>query len=64
VSKIRITWTKSGIGYPQDQRRTLKALGLRRLNQVVEKDNSMTIRGMIAKVAHLVKTEVTNDGTK
>ena len=64
MSKIRITWIKSGIGYPRDQRQTLRALGLRRLNQVVEKTDSMSIRGMLTKVGHLLKTEVVSDGTK
>jgi len=64
VSKIRITWIKSGIGYPRDQRQTLRALGLHRLNQVVEKTDSMSIRGMLTKVGHLLKTEVVSDGTK
>jgi len=64
VSKIRITWIKSGIGYPLDQRQTLKALGLHRLNQMVEKSDSASIRGMITKVGHLIKTEVISDGTK
>ena len=64
MSKIRITWIKSGIGYPRDQRQTLRALGLHRLNQVVEKTDSMSIRGMLTKVGHLLKTEVVSDGTK
>ena len=64
MAKIRITWIKSGIGYPLDQRQTLKALGLHRLNQMVEKSDSASIRGMITKVSHLIKTEVISDGTK
>ncbi len=62
MAKLRITWTKSGIGYPRDQRRTLKALGLRRLNQVVEQEDSASIKGMLAKVSHLVKSEVVSNG--
>lgn len=57
MTKINITWVKSGIGYSQDQKRTLKALGFRRLNQVVTQDDSASIRGMINKVRHLVKVE-------
>lgn len=63
MSKIRITWIKSDIGYPRDQRDTLRALGLRRLNQAVDKADSPSIRGMIVKIGHLIKTEVINDGT-
>ncbi|MFC2012452.1 50S ribosomal protein L30 [Chloroflexota bacterium] len=55
--KINIIWVKSGIGYSQDQKRTLKALGFRRLNQVVTHDDSSSIRGMVNKVRHLVKVE-------
>jgi large subunit ribosomal protein L30 len=62
VAKLRITWIKSGIGYPSDQRRTLKALGFHRLNQVVEHEDSASIRGMLIKVNHLVKSEVVSNG--
>jgi large subunit ribosomal protein L30 len=57
MPKVSITWVKSSIGYSQDQKRTVRALGLRHLNQKVVKENSPTIRGMIAKVKHLVKVE-------
>ena len=57
MTKINITWVKSGIGYSRDQRRTLKALGFRRLNQSVTHDDSSSIRGMVNKVRHLVKVE-------
>ena len=57
MTKLHITWVKSGIGYPGDQKRTLKALGLHRLNQRVTHDDSASIRGMVNKVRHLVKTE-------
>jgi large subunit ribosomal protein L30 len=57
VAKLEITWVKSDIGYPKDQRDTIKALGLRRLNQSVEKENTPVIRGMINKVKHLVTVE-------
>lgn len=58
MTKIRITWVKSGIGYSKDQKRTLQALGFRRLNQSVTQDDSAAIRGMINKVRHLVKVGV------
>ena len=57
MAKLRIIWVKSGIGYEEDQKRTLKALGFHRLNQSVIHDDSMAIRGMINKVRHLVKVE-------
>jgi len=55
MAKLRITWVKSDIGYNDDQRRTLKALGFHRLNQSVTHNDSASIRGMIKKVRHLVK---------
>ena len=57
MAKLRVTWVKSGIGYGKDQKRTLKALGFRRLNQSVIHDDSSPIRGMINKVRHLVMVE-------
>ena len=61
MAKLHITWVKSGIGYAEDQRRTIKALGLHRLNQSVTHDDSASMRGMINKVRHLVKVEATNE---
>ena len=57
MSRLRVTWVKSAIGYPEDQKRTVKALGFRRLNQTVEHDDTRTIRGMVHKVRHLVRVE-------
>ncbi len=57
MTELRITWVKSGIGYSEDQKRTLKALGFHRLNQSVTQNDSASIRGMIKKVRHLVKVE-------
>jgi large subunit ribosomal protein L30 len=57
MSKLRITWIKSGIGYEERQRRTLKTLGFHRLNQSVVREDSNSLRGMINKVRHLVKVE-------
>ncbi len=57
MAKLYITWVKSAIGYAKDQRMTLRALGLRRLHQSVKHDDSPSIRGMIAKVKHLVEVE-------
>jgi large subunit ribosomal protein L30 len=57
MSKLRITWIKSGIGYEERQRRTLKTLGFHRLNQSLVREDSNSLRGMINKVRHLVKVE-------
>ena len=57
MSKLRITWIKSGIGYAESQRKTLKTLGFHRLNQSVVREDSNSLRGMINKVRHLVKVE-------
>ena len=57
MTDLRITMVKSGIGYADDQKKTLKALGLRRMNSSVVKKDSPTVRGMILKVRHLVNVE-------
>ena len=56
-SKLKITWVKSAIGFPRDQKDTIRALGLRRLNASVIKEDNPSIRGMIYKVRHLGKVE-------
>jgi large subunit ribosomal protein L30 len=58
--KIRIQQVKSAGGHPKDQGRTVRALGIRRLNQIVEHTDTPQIRGMIFKVRHLVKVEETS----
>lgn len=55
--RIRVTLVKSPIGYSERQKRTVQALGLRRMHQTVEHADSAVVRGMIAKVSHLVKVE-------
>lgn len=57
MAKIRITQVKSKIGRLQNQKRTLEALGLRKMNQVVEHDATPTILGMVNKVKHLISVE-------
>ena len=64
MAKLRITWVKSDIGYVREQRRTLRALGFHRLNETIEHEDSPSIRGMIAKVSHLVRAEVIGDGAR
>jgi large subunit ribosomal protein L30 len=55
--KLRIQQVKSASGHPSDQKRTVLALGIRRLQQVVEHNDTPQIRGMVFKVRHLVKVE-------
>lgn len=57
MDKLRVTYAKSAIGYNKKQKATIRALGLRRLYQTVEHEDSPVIRGMIAKVSHLVTVE-------
>ena len=57
MAKIRVTWIKSSIGYEGRQRRTIRALGLHRLNHSVVHEDTNAVRGMINKVRHLVKVE-------
>jgi len=52
-----VTWKKSSIGHKEDQKRTIRALGLRRLGQTVEHSDTPSVRGMIHKVRHLVVVE-------
>ncbi|MCI6295580.1 MAG: 50S ribosomal protein L30 [Bacteroidales bacterium] len=54
MATIKIQQTKSRIGAPKDQKRTLDALGLKKMNHVVEKEDTPALRGMIRKVRHLV----------
>lgn len=55
MAKIQITLKKSPIGRPEDQRVTVRTLGLRKLNQTVVHNDTPQIRGMINKVSHLVE---------
>ncbi|MBN1119898.1 MAG: 50S ribosomal protein L30 [Anaerolineae bacterium] len=54
---LRIKLVKSPIGYSQRQKDTVYSLGLRKMNQVVEHNDTPVIRGMVAKVIHLVQVE-------
>lgn len=54
---IKVTLKRSGIGRPAKHKKILAGLGLRKLNQTVERPNTREIRGMIKKVIHLVKVE-------
>ena len=57
MARLKITYVRSVIGQKPDQQRTVQALGLRRLHQVVEHEDSPQLRGMVHKVRHLVKVE-------
>lgn len=59
MSKIRVKQVRSKINCPENQKRTLAALGLRKIGQVVEHDDTPTIQGMVNKVKHLVSVEET-----
>ncbi|EAQ50172.1 MULTISPECIES: 50S ribosomal protein L30 [Leeuwenhoekiella] len=57
MAKIKVTKVKSAINRTQNQKRTLEALGLKKMGQVVEHENTPNILGMINKVSHLVSVE-------
>ena len=54
---LRITLVRSPIGYPERQKRTVRALGLRKLHQTIEKPDTENLRGMLASVNHLLLIE-------
>ncbi len=60
MARLCVVWVKSDIGYSKVQKQTIRALGLRRLNQSVVHTDSAVVRGMINKVRHLVKVEEEN----
>ena len=57
MARLRIRWVRSTAGRRFDQKRTIRALGLRKLGQTVEHSDSPSVRGMISKVHHLVAVE-------
>jgi len=57
AKRIRITQVRSSIGCPEDQKRTVKALGLKRIRHSVEQDASPAVLGMVFKVKHLVEVD-------
>ncbi|MDP9316055.1 MAG: 50S ribosomal protein L30 [Chloroflexota bacterium] len=63
MAQLKITYTKSVIGYSKDQKATVKSLGLRKLNQSVIHNDTPVIRGMAFKVRHLVTLEEVNDAS-
>ena len=57
MAQLKVTYTKSTIGYAHDQKRTVASLGLRKLNQSVLLPDNPAVRGMVFKVRHLVMVE-------
>ena len=57
MATLNITQVRSVIRTPEPQKRTMKALGLRRMNQTVQHEATPQIRGMVTKVSHLVRVE-------
>ena len=57
AKSLRVTLVKSPIGYSKDQKATVRALGLRRMNHTVEHNDSPSVRGMLNKISHLIKVE-------
>ncbi len=62
MAQLKITWIRSYIGRPKDQRKVVQALGLRRLHHSVTHGDTPTIRGMVNKVSHLVTVEEIPEG--
>ena len=61
MSKIKVTYVKSAIGYRQSQKETIRSLGLRRLNQSVVVDDNPSMRGMVETVRHLVRVDAAEE---
>ncbi|MCY4623541.1 MAG: 50S ribosomal protein L30 [Chloroflexi bacterium] len=61
MARLRITWKKSGIGFERNQQATIRSLGLRRLNQTVEREDTPVVRGMLHKVRHMVQVDEVED---
>ena len=61
MTKLQVTQTKSGIGRKQNQRNTLRSLGLKRIGDVVVKEDRPEIRGMVDSIPHLVDVQTLSD---
>ena len=57
VKSLRVTQVRSAIGLPKDQKATVRALGIRRMQDTVELPDTPQVRGMIGKIQHLLKVE-------
>ncbi len=53
--KIKIQYYRSSIGYPQNQKDIVKALGITKMNQIVERDDNKAMRGIVAKIPHILR---------
>ena len=60
ATRLKVTQIKSSIGNKPNQRETLRTLGLKRIGDIVVKDDSLVMRGLVRAVAHLVKVEEIN----
>jgi large subunit ribosomal protein L30 len=60
ASRLKVTQVKSAIGNKPNQRETLRTLGLKRIGDIIVKEDSKSVRGMVSTVAHLVKVEEIN----
>ncbi len=60
--KLKVTLVRSGINRPEDQKLTIRGLGLTRMHRSVILNDTLAIRGMIRKVAHLVTVEPADEG--
>ena len=64
AKKLQISWVISAIGYSQGQKETIRALGFKRLGESLVKEDSPIVRGMVAKVSHLLEVkEVEDEGS-
>ena len=64
AKRLRVTYVKSAIGYNVKQKQTIEALGLRRLQQVIEHPDTPAVRGMLNKVSHLVQVEEVEEAAR
>ena len=55
AGKLHLKWVRSAIAAPEKHKKVIRGLGFTRLNQVIEREDSPSIRGMVAKVPHMVK---------
>ena len=62
MATIRITYSKSAIGYTERQKATVKALGFKKLYETIEHEDSPAIRGMVNKISHLLTVEEVETG--
>ncbi len=64
MAQLKVTYTKSSIGYAHDQKQTITSLGLRKIRQSVLLPDNAAVRGMVFKVRHLVEVEEVANGAE